>query len=188
MDGTSHAPDGEGNDRCLRVARGKARSRCRRAPTGRAATRDSLAVQLVAQTRWCLRAPASGSDPGQTRLEYILDLYKSHLLDWQDARVRRPWRPGPAKDPRAAHRWGAGLGGDHRDRPGRVRDLAAGRLAAPQGAPRQRLRDASGRKAPDGSTPSNRRRCTRSTLARPVPPLLGTTARLTRDRARAWQT
>ena len=74
------------------------------------------------------------------------------------ARVRRPRRPGPAADPRAARRRRADLRGDRVGRPGRVRHLAAGRLAAPQGPARQRVRDASGRRAPGGSTPSTRRR------------------------------
>ena len=77
--------------------------------------------------------------------------------------------------------------GDHGDRPGRVRHLAAGRLAAPQGPARQRLRDgpARGRAAAlrrrRGTVPRARR------LARPLPPVLGPAARLARDRARPRQ-
>ena len=50
-----------------------------------------------------------------------------------------------------------------RRRPGRVRDLAAGRLAAPQGPARERLRDASGPMASGGCTPSTRHRSRRWT-------------------------
>ena len=71
--------------------------------------------------------------------------------------------PGPAADPRAARRRGADLGGVDRRRPGRVRDLAAGRLAAPQGPARERLRDRPARRRRDGCMPSTRRRSRRST-------------------------
>src|SRR5262249_12010802 len=124
---------------------------------------------------------------GSGRVVIVLTYISLDLYAWRHARVRRPRRPRPAPDPRAAGRWRAPVRGDHGRRPGRVRDHAAGRLAAPQGPARQRVRlRATGWPA----TALCRRRRTvpgARRLAPAIPRLLGAADGLARHRARARQ-
>src|SRR3954452_9449385 len=124
--------------------------------------------------------------PGRLARRYrTLDLYKSRVIQSPRARVRRPRRPGPPPDPRAARRRRAELRGDHRRDPVGVRDLAARPVPAPAGAARGRLRDRAPRRRAPAVRGRPRTAARRRRLARALPRVLDAPPGRARHRDRA---
>ena len=129
------------------------------------------------QQAWVLDGGQDGGAgrpfPAGAAVQYLrFDLYKSALILSERARVRCTRRSGTPPDPRAARRGGADLRRDRRGRPAGVRDLPAGRLAAPQGAPRQRPGDRAAGRDPAAVRGELRTAAGARRVARSLPALL----------------